>query len=207
MRNLLFVINQILTYEDFFRHCERNNLIALQIRRELLLPENKFAKSVKIIYSTTIGKKVTMSGVINKEKRDIPDRRKNPSPVISRYTFYGGRRKTARREEDKNRHLFVDLYSAGLLLYVLSVLCLSCLDAYLTLSLIEKGRVVEANPIMAGFLGYGIMHFTIVKFAITAAALIILTLFKNLRLTRLSLPFAMNLYIAVVIYELYLYML
>ncbi len=148
-----------------------------------------------------------MAAGVSTEKRDTADRRKSPTPVISRYTFFGGRRKAVRRESDKNRHLFVDLYSAGLLLYVLTLLCLSILDAYLTLVLIEKGKVVEANPVMAGFLGYGIMHFTIVKFVITAAALIILTVLKNLRLTRLSLPFALYLYIAVIIYEIYLYML
>ncbi|NOZ67845.1 MAG: hypothetical protein GXP46_01025 [Deferribacteres bacterium] len=148
-----------------------------------------------------------MGAGINTEKRDTPDRRKSPTPIISRYTFFGGRRRTVRREEDKNRYLFVDIYSTGLLVYVLTLLCLSILDAYLTLVLIEKGKVIEANPVMAGVLGYGIMHFTIVKFVITAAALIILTVLKNLRLTRLSLPFALYLYIAVIVYEIYLYML
>ena len=137
--------------------------------------------------------------------RLFSDRRKSPTSLFSRFTLWGGQRKTIRRESDKKRHLFVDLYSTRLLVAVLSLLCLSCLDAFLTLSLIERGSVVEANPIMAYFLDYGILPFTIGKFCITATALIVLVLCKNLKITRYSLPFAINVYILIIVYELYLY--
>lgn len=140
-----------------------------------------------------------------KNTRTVADRRRCPTPIISRYTFAGGRRKTVRREQDKKVHVYVDLYSARLLIIVISLLILSCLDAYLTLELIEKGSVIEANPIMAYVLNYGVTPFTVIKFGITAFCLTVLCLFKNVRITRVCLPCAIKIYIAVVAYELYLY--
>lgn len=134
------------------------------------------------------------------------DRRKGPTPIISRYTFYGGRRKSVRREVEKKTFIYVDLYSTRLLIAVMSLLLLSCLDAYLTLELIGRGHVVEANPIMAFFLDYGPTPFTVVKFVITAVCLIILCLFKNVRVTRICLPFAIKMYLLVIAYEFYLFM-
>lgn len=138
--------------------------------------------------------------------RLILDRRKGPTPIISRYTFYGGRRKSVRREGEGKTFIYVDLYSTRLLIAVMSLLLLSCLDAYLTLELIGKGHVVEANPLMAFFLDYGPTPFTVVKFVITAVCLIILCLFKNVRVTRICLPFAIKMYLLVIAYELYLFM-
>lgn len=138
--------------------------------------------------------------------RTISDRRKRPTPIMSKYTFYGGQRKTVRRGKDKKEHIYVDLYSARLLIAVTSLLLLSCLDAFLTLELIGKGYAVEANPIMAYFLDYGTTPFAAVKFFITSFCLTILCLFKNVKITRLSLPFAIKMYLIVVLYEFYLFM-
>ncbi|MEN8265253.1 MAG: DUF5658 family protein [Nitrospirota bacterium] len=146
-----------------------------------------------------------MNNELTNNIRIISDRRHCPTPIFSRYTIWDGKRKTIRREAEKESHLFVDLYSTRLLIAVLSLLCLSCLDAFMTLSLIETGTVVEANPFMAFFLDYGIMPFTIGKFIITASALTVMVLFKNVRITRYSLPVAIKIYIAIVIYEIYLF--
>ena len=62
-----------------------------------------------------------------KDKRSFTDRRKRPTPFVSRYTFWGGRRKLIRREEDKRKHNFVDLYSPSLLIILLVVLILTSL--------------------------------------------------------------------------------
>jgi hypothetical protein len=137
--------------------------------------------------------------------RSGTDRRNCPTPIFSRYTIKDGRRKTIRRVKDKKIHLFVDLYSTRLLIAVLFLFSLSCLDAFLTLALINRGTVYEANPVMAYFLGYGIMPFTFTKFAITASAISVLCLFKNVSLTRISVPLAIKIYVAVIIYELYLF--
>lgn len=101
----------------------------------------------------------------------------------------------------------MDLYSARLLFLVATIITLSCVDAYLTLALIDKGKVIEANPIMAALLSYGILPFVLFKFIITASALLVLCLFKNARITRISLPLALKIYLCVIIYEIYLYFL
>jgi hypothetical protein len=142
----------------------------------------------------------------NRYQRTLKDRRGTPTPIISKYTVYGGRRKTIRRACDKKTHIFVDLYSTRLLAAVLLLLALSCMDAWLTLALLERGTVVEANPLMAYFLNYGILPFAIFKFVITAIALLVLCVLKNVRITRISLPIAIKIYLAVIIYEIYLYM-
>jgi hypothetical protein len=139
------------------------------------------------------------------DNRGSADRRRSPTPIFSGYTLWGGRRKTIRRRMDEKKHLFVDVYSTRLLIAVLSLICLSSFDGFLTLSLIERGSVIEANPIMAYFLDYGVFPFTFFKFGVTALALTVMVLFKNARITRYSLPFAISIYVAIIIYELYLY--
>ncbi len=139
------------------------------------------------------------------ECRGITDRRKQPTPIVSKYTFSGGKRKIIRRAPDKQKYLFVDLYSTRLLLIVIALLLLSCADAYFTLSLINREVIYEANPIMASVLSYGMLPFNIVKFAMTAFALIVLCLFKNAKITRISLPVLIKIYIAIVAYEFYLF--
>jgi hypothetical protein len=137
--------------------------------------------------------------------RESSDRRRCPTPVISKYTFTGGKRKKARREGDKKKCIFVDLYSTRLLIAVSFLLSLSCVDAYLTLALIEKGSVVELNPLMASFLNVGVFQFSLIKFIITALSLIILCLFKNVNITRIAVPVIMEIYLIVIVYEFYLY--
>jgi hypothetical protein len=137
--------------------------------------------------------------------RVFSDRRRCPTPVISRYTFTGGKRKKARREEDKKKCIFVDLYSTRLLIAVSFLISLSCTDAYLTLALIEKGSVVELNPLMSFFLNLGVIQFSFIKFIITALSLIVLCLFKNVNITRIAVPVIMKIYLVVIMYELYLY--
>ncbi len=156
-------------------------------------------------YMSNRGLTNNISQQIMDDSRDASDRRKCPTPIISRYTVIGGKRHTIRRDEDKKKHLFVDLYSTRLLVVVMLLLGLSCLDAFLTLELIDKGKVVEANPIMAYFLSYGIVPFTVIKFVITASALIVLCVFKNVNITRVGVPLALKIYMAVIAYEIYLF--
>lgn len=142
---------------------------------------------------------------ISGDLRAVSDRRRGPTPIISRFTFWGGRRKKARREGDKKDHIFVDLYSTRLLIAILFLLTMSCLDAFLTLELINKGVVYEANPVMAFLLDKGVFEFSLVKFVITSLSLIVICLLKNVKITRICLPVTIKIYMIVIIYELYLY--
>ncbi len=138
------------------------------------------------------------------EKRKLSDRRKCPTPMFSRYTLYGGRRKNIRREEDRKRHHYVDVYSPELFCILLSILLVSCVDAYLTLLMIEEKIVTEANPVMAFYLDFGALPFFAFKYSLTAIPVIILCIMKNSFITRIGLFSAMVIYLLVVLYELHI---
>ncbi len=134
--------------------------------------------------------------------RSSGDRRRRPTPIISRYTFLGGRRKTVRRDADRARHIFVDQYGPGLLIVFLVILFLSLTDAYMTLHLVNQGIVEEANPVMAFFLGYGNLSFFLAKCALTMFAIAILCVLKNVRIVRhVVIPVTILLYLAIIFYE------
>src|SRR3989304_2730108 len=94
------------------------------------------------------------NSVKDTDKRFLSDRRKQPTPFISRYAFSGGRRETTRRETDRKKYNFVDVYSPHLFLTLLLLMILNISDGYLTLVLIKETIAAEINPIMAFFLEY-----------------------------------------------------
>ena len=135
------------------------------------------------------------------ERRSAPDRRKEPTRFACKHTFCGGQRRDVRRGGDKRKYLFVDLYSSRLWIAVLTVTVLTLVDAYLTLSLIEMKIFVEANPIMAFFLGHGNSLFIVAKSLFTSLALFFLCLTQNYVLSKISLAFAILVYLSVILYE------
>ena len=112
-----------------------------------------------------------------REQRSTSERRRSALPAL-RYLFFGGRRRRVRRAEDRWRIVVLDRYPAGLLVIIIGILFLSLTDAFLTLNLIEHGAT-EINPVMNYFLGKGPTVFTIAKYAITSAAVIIFVLVRN----------------------------
>ncbi|MEW6214764.1 MAG: DUF5658 family protein [Nitrospirota bacterium] len=136
------------------------------------------------------------------DRRIVSDRRKRSTPFISRHTFIGGRRKTVRRKADKKKYIFVDLYSTYLLIILLFLIVLNLCDGYFTLILIKENTVIEANPVMAFYLEYGNVSFVMLKFLINIVSLFIFCLCKNFSIARVSLVFAIIIYLSIVIYEL-----
>ena len=90
--------------------------------------------------------KVTES-MTPEHERDVPDRRRRPTPILSRYTFFG-RRKYVRREEDKQAYIYVDQYSLRTMLFMLCILLMGIADAILTLYHINENQAKELNPLM-----------------------------------------------------------
>ncbi|MEM9378778.1 MAG: DUF5658 family protein [Planctomycetota bacterium] len=97
------------------------------------------------------------------------DRRRRPTPMLSRYWLRGRRRSGGRRAgEDAN--VYVDRYSRGETLALLWLVSASILDLVLTLAHIDAGGG-EANPVMGWFLTrFGTLGFVVSKLGITAAA-------------------------------------
>lgn len=136
------------------------------------------------------------------KRRKIPDRRKRPTPFIGRYSILGGRRKIVRREKDKRKYAFVDLYSTRLFVILVVLSVLSIADSYFTLSLIKQNLAVEINPIMAFFLEWGSTPFVLSKYVFTTIPLLFLCICKNRPITRILVIFIVFVYLFIVMHEL-----
>ena len=111
------------------------------------------------------------------ERRCGSDRREsNMSIHIVHWTR--GRRERARRAEDRKKPHAIDRFGSKIMAAMLFCICLSLLDAILTLFLISRGAV-EINPVMAYFLDCGVFVFFMVKYVFTCAGLFIILIYKN----------------------------
>jgi hypothetical protein len=98
------------------------------------------------------------------DRRDFEERRKRPTPFISKYWLVGRRRGGRRRAESKD--IYVDRYRPieWALIVLLVTMCLA--DMLLTLDYLEAGGE-EANPIMALALRGGNSAFVAAKMGLT----------------------------------------
>ena len=116
------------------------------------------------------------------DRRTGRDRRQKPTNPFSRYMFFG-HRGSIRRKADRKNHIYVDLYGHYLLLVLLLIILLCVFDAYFTIFHVEKGAR-EINPLMNFLIGYGNIHFFIIKYILTGLGLILLCIYKNLLIAR-----------------------
>jgi hypothetical protein len=136
------------------------------------------------------------------------DRRQSRIPRL-RFLIFGGRRRQVRREEDMKSIVIMDSYSQSLFVVIIGILCLSLIDAVMTLHLIGHGAK-EINPIMAYFLDKGTVIFIAVKYILTSLAVIIILLVKNAYLPRTRIrsnnlfAFAIISFALVIIWEIFL---
>ncbi len=110
-------------------------------------------------------------------KRYIKDRRKRPTPMLSRYTFVG-RRRTNRRSTDPQTNYYVDRPKMGLLITALLIIVCGGVDAYFTYRILYLGGA-EINPIINYCLGRGWPFCIAVKLLLTGFGLTILVLHQN----------------------------
>ena len=140
----------------------------------------------------------------NQKRRRVPDRRRKPTPILSRYTLWG-QRKDVRRDEDRKRHIYVDRYSPRFFLLLMAILLLGTADAFLTLHHVHMNNAEELNPIMDFFLGIGPKIFFNVKYVLTALCLTVLCLHKNLPIVKYLLGLVLLIYFVIVLNHLYLF--
>ena len=137
------------------------------------------------------------------DKRQGDDRR-NFSWRTVVYGFTLSRRRVLRREDDAEI-LFLDWHHPWLFFLSVGTMILSCLDAFMTLRLLEHG-MIEANPIMASLLGRGAGIFAATKIMMTGTSILILVFlakskFLNRVRTGLILTFFFTCYACLVCYE------
>ena len=120
------------------------------------------------------------------------------------FGYLRSHRRTLRRAEDADSQ-FVDWNHPWLFFLAIGIMLLSCVDAFMTLQLIDLG-MVEANPVMAAVLGQGTAIFAASKFAMTGASILILvffakTFFMNLVRTGLFMTALFSTYCCLVCYQ------
>lgn len=111
------------------------------------------------------------------ERRDRYDRRRTTWRTFVRGSLTP-RRRTARRAEEQNG--LVDWHEPHLLALSLTILILSVMDAFLTLTLIMHGAA-EANPVMAYVLQDFPSLFAAVKMGLTGGGVVILVALARAR--------------------------
>jgi hypothetical protein len=117
------------------------------------------------------------------ERRAAPDRRRHSWRTVTYCGLHGrGRRHQARRQDHS---YYLDRYEYGLVFVGLLVMLLSCVDALLTLFLLDRGAY-EVNYLMARLLDMGVRPFILAKIIITAAGVLFLLMHAHFRLLRVT---------------------
>lgn len=130
------------------------------------------------------------------------DRRQQPTPMFSRYTFVGRRRRN-RRGSDPRWRYYVDWidgrYRAGLIAVVLFIL----MDAFSTLHIIAQGGG-EANPLMAWMLERGDGWFVLTKVFTAIIGFLLLAVHRFFPIARALAVLLLAAYGGIVLYHTYL---
>ena len=138
------------------------------------------------------------------ERRSALDRRAFTWRTVA-YGFVRSRRRGGRRADDGDL-LFLDWHHPWLFFLAVGTMCLSSVDAFLTLRLIERG-MIEANPVMAAMLELGTGWFATSKMLLTGSGILTLvflakTRFLNRLRTGLFLTIFFSGYCCLVCYQL-----
>ncbi len=120
------------------------------------------------------------------------------------FGFARSRRHSHRREEDAEI-LFLDWHHPWLFFLSVGTMLLSCVDAFMTLELLERG-MFEANPVMAAVLEQGTALFATTKMAMTGTGILVLVFLAKARFlnrfrTGLFLTVFFSFYACLVCYE------
>ncbi len=137
------------------------------------------------------------------EQREAADRR----AFSWRTVFFGfarSRRHNYRRDQEADV-VFIDWHHPWLFFLAIGTMLMSCIDAFMTLQLIDRG-MVEANPVMAAILGHGTSAFAVSKMLMTGTGILALVFlakarFLNRMRTGLFLTIFFSLYACLVCYE------
>ncbi len=112
------------------------------------------------------------------EQRESADRRLFSWRTVA-FGFLRSRRHGARRAADGDV-VFLDWHHPWLFFLAVGTMLLSSLDAFLTLQLLERG-MFEANPVMAGAMGYSTALFAASKMAMTGFGILTLVFLAKAR--------------------------
>ncbi len=118
-------------------------------------------------------------------RRQGGDRRKHPTRLFCRHTFWGGRRRRGRRAGE-TENIYVDRHGALLLLGALGLAVLNVLDAFFTMLFLSHGGQ-ELNPLIDAVLGFGTWPFLVTKTIGVGICVAFLVLTETFRAARIGL--------------------
>lgn len=144
----------------------------------------------------------TDSSAVGARNKRGPNRRQRDTPRLSRFSLSGGRRRSVRRDEEREGS-FVDLYSPLVLFLIGWVALMNSADSFFTIYHLQVGGI-ELNPVAAALLETGRLGFVLGKAVMITLALLVLCLHKNFYLARIGLSAAVATYTALVGYHLWL---
>ena len=132
-----------------------------------------------------------------------PDRRLQPTPALSRYTFFGGMRRGKPFAAGGER-TFVDVYGAKVWIALTLFLSLNFLDAHFTLIYLQRGGA-EGNPVAQLLLDQGIAAFYTFKNLGIGFGAVLFCFMKNFPNVRKGVFIVLSFYQLLFFYHLALY--
>ena len=137
------------------------------------------------------------------ENRDSDERREFSWRTVF-FGFVRSRRRDTRRD-DEDAPLYTDWHHPWLFFLATGTMLLSCMDAFFTLQLLDRGAI-EINPVMAAMIGQGTLAFAATKMLLTGLGILILVFLSqtrmfNLMRTGLVLTVFFTFYACLVCYE------
>lgn len=133
------------------------------------------------------------------EQRTSNDRRRRPTSLFSRYTWFGGRRRSVRRKTDPGA-VYVDQIGTDVALLLLMTFFFHCLDAIFTLGHIANGGK-ELNPLMDYLLRIGPNAFVAGKLSLAGFGICFLGVHKNFPMVRAGISLLFLLYAGLIGYH------
>jgi len=136
------------------------------------------------------------------DKRSWADRRTRPTPLVSRYTLFGQRRRF-RRRIDQERGGYVDRYGPTLLFFLILIACLNVLDALFTIMILDLNGL-EVNPIVRSVIELYGESFWIWKVLVVSSCLVLVCLHSRFRGVRAAVVGISFIYLGVILYQMFL---
>ena len=137
------------------------------------------------------------------ESRDRDNRRKISWRTVL-YGYFRSRRRSTRRD-DEDESVYTDWHHPWLFCMATGTMLLSCMDAFFTLQLLDRGAV-ELNPVMALVIGRSTLTFAATKLLLTGLGILMLVFLSRRRIfnfmrTGLVLTIFFGFYACLVCYE------
>ena len=132
-----------------------------------------------------------------------PDRRTKPTPMFSRFLFWGKRFANLNTTENAQDY-FTDRIHKHAWKFFFATFILSTIDACFSIYYIVFHSYEEVNPILNPFIGHSSWAFLLVKYLFTLLGLLFLIVHQHFHIFKYVVILVITLYTVLCIYHLYI---